>query len=150
MTPQLREFNGLTGLTGHHVSTALLGAQPRESKMTHVQLIQDSLNRADAIEAKPSLAKFRNGWANRHRKAMSATSIGTMITALALYADAHKRRFESNIGEDYVLGDHWGKALREIRGLLNGELDGLDGGATDGLLLDMLKLEGFDENGDRL
>jgi hypothetical protein len=65
------------------------------------------------------------------------------ITALADYGDAHKERFESDIGDDYVLGKDWMDILKATRGLLNGELGRLDGGTLDGMLCGLATLAGF-------
>ena len=48
------------------------------------------------------------------------------------YANTYNRRYESFIGDDYVLGPAWAKIGQGLLGLLNGELGRLDGGLMDG------------------
>lgn len=67
-----------------------------------------------------------------------------LIRGVSHYADQHARRYESPIGEDGVLGQEWATAVRAVRGLLNGELGGLDGGTLDKMLCGMLRQEGFE------
>jgi hypothetical protein len=90
-------------------------------------------------------------WARSHIEAwLLGTSIYAvcftrMIQALALYADAHNTRYGSPIGEDDVLGGAWADATYAVRGLLDGELGGLDGGTLDRMLVGMLRREGFEK-----
>ncbi|GAC1496209.1 MAG: hypothetical protein NVS1B2_16170 [Vulcanimicrobiaceae bacterium] len=76
-------------------------------------------------------------WAERHNAAMRDPREGFedalvgALTAWNKYAAAHLARYESPIGEDYVLGPawiQWGNALRTI---LNGETGRLDCGSID-------------------
>lgn len=67
-----------------------------------------------------------------------------MIEALALYADKHAERFESPIGNDYVLGVAWANIARGVRDLLNGEMGNLDCGTLDGMLVGMMEAQGID------
>lgn len=91
-----------------------------------------------------------NAWGARHCAAWLEPQpveepIVRMIEAAALYADRHQARFESKVGEDGVLGPSWAEIVNSIRNLLNGECGRLDCGTLDGLLLDMLHSEGFEE-----
>src|SRR5574338_930214 len=94
------------------------------------------------------------GWQGRHMAAIRAAvnganndhegSIVRMIDAWASYADAHRARYESGIGDDGVLGDEWEAMGRAIRALLNGESGRLDCGTLDAFIPDTLNAEGFD------
>lgn len=95
--------------------------------------------------------KGHASWAERHCKAWDfglqtrrglCGTVVTMIDAWAAYADAHFSRYESSIGEDYVLGVAWVEMGKAIRTMLNGELGGLDGGTVDGMLLSIATNEG--------
>ena len=112
--------------------------------MTHADRITDMLRKT------VSKAFQENKWGARHCAAWREpqgpeAGIVNMIQAAAQYADYHALRFESKIGDDGVLGDHWAEIMRAVRGLLNGECGRLDCGTVDGLILDMLKAEGIEE-----
>jgi hypothetical protein len=100
----------------------------------------------------------KTGWKSRHLTAM-AEPLGTlygpenptheramvlMLRGWIEYAQAHKAAFDSDIGEDYVLGDEWFKIGEALRGLLNGDLGRLDGGTLDSIIADNLDQQGFD------
>ena len=86
-------------------------------------------------------------WKVKHGRHFSAHNpLASMILSLARYADDHEKRFESSIGEDGFLGPAWESMVRNMLTLLNGELNGLDGGTLDKLLRDMLANEGFEAN----
>lgn len=72
------------------------------------------------------------------------SAIGSMLRALALYADCHLKNYGSAIGEDYILGESWEKALRAVRELLNGETGRLDCGDTDRAILAMHAAAGLE------
>jgi hypothetical protein len=80
----------------------------------------------------------------RHPAAAFENAIVRMLRALAIYADAHFERFDSPLGEDYVLGDAWADALDGVRRLLEGERGRLDAGAVDNMIRNMAELNGFD------
>ena len=105
--------------------------------MTHKQLIKKSL---DGI-----LGNFcgNNQYGYRHnfKWIVDKAPIARMVDAAAEYADHYHTSYDSKLGHDYVLGPEWEAIIRGIMGLLNGELDGLDGGTVDSLLRDMLRLE---------
>lgn len=54
-----------------------------------------------------------------------------LIVGLLGYAHAHKSRYESAIGDDYILGPCWLKIADGLLGLLNGETGNLDCGTMD-------------------
>jgi hypothetical protein len=76
-------------------------------------------------------------------EASQADAIVPMLYALAAYADQHWTRYESLIGHDGVIGPAWRDALLGVRGLLNGEIGGLDAGWVDATILQMLDVAGF-------
>ena len=95
-----------------------------------------------------------NGWQDRHHDAIRSprgpeVAIVGLLRAWCEYANRHRERFESGIGEDYVLGPEWARIGIAVRGLLNGESGRLDCGTLDGFILDVLQAEGYDEEGDR-
>jgi len=88
-----------------------------------------------------------NGWKLRHRQAVNALPthpVAAGIAAWAAYAKKHAKRFESDIGEDYVLGPAWARWGIALRELLNGELGHLDGGTLDHIIYTNLCSQGFD------
>lgn len=83
------------------------------------------------LRADKGLANM-NGWQDRHNEAVTAYHLNThfrafepaivgMLQAWALYAQDHKDRYDSPIGEDGVLGDEWKAIGLGIKGLLGGE-----------------------------
>ncbi len=71
-----------------------------------------------------------------------------ILKALAEYADAHRARYESEVGEDGVLGDHFEEIARGLLGLLNGETGRLDCGTLDGAIRKLCKaakVEGIEQ-----
>ena len=95
-----------------------------------------------------------DSWVWRHNTAVARAIHGAnvplesplarMLESWAEYAKGHKARFESTIGEDYVLGPQWQAIGEGIRGLLNGETGRLDCGTLDGFILDTLSENGID------
>ena len=88
------------------------------------------------------------GWQDRHLSALytphgSEQPIFGLIYAWARYADRHRERYESGVGEDGVLGTSWAAIGSHIRALLNGELGRFDGGTLDSFLYSTLAAEGF-------
>jgi hypothetical protein len=101
-----------------------------------------------------SLPGNSNGWENRHENAVIGSDLGRnankhedsivkMLRGWEKYAQAHRLRFESPIGEDYVLGVAWQEIGEALRTLLNGELGRLDGGTVDGFILDTMAENGI-------
>ena len=91
-------------------------------------------------------------WQGRHMSAVlnpklhfEAAIVG-MVKVWLVYADGHRARYESGIGEDYVLGPEWESIGRSLIGLLNGETGRLDCGTLDGCIRASLVAEGFGEN----
>jgi hypothetical protein len=85
---------------------------------------------------------------HRHARSRQYTSpqgsaIRAMLEGWAKYADTHRDRFESSIGEDGPLGPEWETIGRAFLALLNGELGGWDGGSLDHNIRERLKAEGF-------
>lgn len=94
------------------------------------------------------------GWQDRHMAALRApmeveSAVSDLIVGWAQYADRHRARYESGIGEDGVLGPAWAAIGASIRALLNGETGRLDCGTLDGFICDTLTAEGFDPDGVR-
>lgn len=81
-----------------------------------------------------------NDYKARHAAAMSDPKPGfehalvCLMHGLSEYADAHRRAYESAIGDDGVLGEHWRDIVASVVGLLNGEAGRLDCGTLDGQL----------------
>lgn len=107
--------------------------------MTHYKLIQTMLE------------QFKDGsgshWQQTHFAKWGKAPLSVTIAGAGAIADSHYRVYDSRIGEDAVLGESWLEIMRGLRGLLNGELGGLDGGTCDKLICDMLRLEGIDSEG---
>ena len=107
--------------------------------------ISESLNKTDGTAFK------ENKWGARHVSAWmnprgQERAIVGLFRSAADYADTHKERFETPIGEDYFLGaEGFLPLIKSIRVFLNGELGRLDGGTLDALLFAMLKEAGFNE-----
>lgn len=114
---------------------------------SHAELIRDTL------EAVADKSFQENRWGERHYQAWHAPrhkerGVVDLLKAAANYADLHRHNHGSRIGEDYVLGPPWAQILVSVRALLNGECGRLDCGTLDSLILSMLTLEGFDEDGE--
>jgi hypothetical protein len=76
---------------------------------------------------------------NKHK---AETALSAILQGLALYAEAHAAAYESPIGEDGVLGDHWLEIARGLAGLLNGEHGRLDAGAMDAAIRNLALASG--------
>ena len=88
------------------------------------------------------------GWQTRHRMAIvhpinQEGPMAGMIHSWLDYADRHKARFESGIGDDYVLGPQWAKIGAALLQMLNGDCGRFDCGTLDALIRGVLKDEGF-------
>jgi len=68
----------------------------------------------------------------------------SMIKSWLAYADWHKGRHQSKIGDDGVLGMEWARIGCALRGLLNGECGRLDCGTLDHVIVSALEAEEFD------
>lgn len=109
------------------------------------------MNHGTRIRQHPTYESFPGYW-RRHELAIDHPTgperpfIG-MLRGWLEYADTHRTRFESGIGEDYVLGPEWERIGRGLRAMLNGDLGRrLDCGALDSIILDALKDEGFGDD----
>lgn len=108
-----------------------------------VNLLNEKLS---ASKAKDPLKTM---WIDRHQQALqrsygSGMAIRMVLQGLAIYAEQHRKRYDSEIGSDGVLGRAWVESLRGVRDLLNGELDGLDAGTIDSAICALAKNEGVD------
>lgn len=90
-------------------------------------------------------------WALTHRRAMrfQTTALATAIDAWCYYASHHQAQFGSKIGDDQVLGPAWAKWGEALLTLLNGDLNGMDGGTLDKIIRDNLTEQGYDPDGER-
>ena len=52
--------------------------------------------------------------------------------------------YDTKLGDDYVIGEHWKDAANALLGLLMGELGHLDGGTIDRQIRDMAEKAGVD------
>lgn len=103
--------------------------------------------RAPDRTGRPELA-----WSHAHQRVLEEParrglegSFAHMYRAWLAYADAHKSRYESDIGQDYVLGPHWEAVGKGLLGLLNGDIGRLDAGTCDRVIKDSLHRAGFRE-----
>lgn len=79
-----------------------------------------------------------------------------MMDCLLKYAQAYAVRFEDKLSSDYVLGDHWLQAAKNIRQLLNGDgaiamrddisTDSKDNGCVEQVFWAAMKAAGFSES----
>jgi len=88
-------------------------------------------------------------WQERHAMAMrmpraQERPIVAMLKGWLAYAQDHRARFDSPIGEDGVLGPEWEAIGDALRGLLNGDCGRLDCGTLDGLILNTMRENGVD------
>lgn len=84
-------------------------------------------------------ANHLTAWRNQHG-ANEATALRDMVLGLARYCDAYRKRYDTPIGDDGVLGENAADIAHGIIGLLNGELGGLDGGTMDRLVRNICHL----------
>lgn len=78
-----------------------------------------------------------------------------MLDCLLQYALVYKVRFEGNLAEDQVLGAHWLEAIKNVKGLLNGDgvvamqheitTDSKSNGACEEVFWKAIKAAGFTE-----
>lgn len=88
-------------------------------------------------------------WAVRHNDALVSPKgferdLIAMMHALDNYAYQHKIRYESAIGEDYMIGDAWTNIAKGLLMLLNGETGRLDCGTCDAFIRNMATEHGID------
>ena len=75
-------------------------------------------------------------------------SLRDMIRGWREYADAHKEAYDTELSEDYVLGEDWRVMGQSLLGLLNGELGRYDGGTLDALIRETFRSNGFSSEGE--
>lgn len=98
---------------------------------------------------RPNLIRQSGEWFDRHMSAVTnprpgfESVIAQLLSGWLRYADEHKRRYESGIGADYVLGAEWVKIGSGLLGLLNGETGRFDCGVLDMLVRGVIASEGF-------
>ena len=86
-----------------------------------------------------------SGWEVRHRRAIEGNHpVAQAMRAWCSYAETHREKFGSNIGDDYVLGPAWAQWGFALRALLNGDCGSLDCGTLDTILHDNLSDQGWD------
>lgn len=86
-------------------------------------------------------------WARRHADAWAQrVPLAQMICAVGEYIDQHQTRYDSPVSKDGVLGDEGIKPmLQAINTLLNGELNGLDGGTLSTMVCHLIAKAGYKE-----
>lgn len=94
-----------------------------------------------------------NGWQERHHKALRfpvnyEVVIVGMFKAWYEYAVLHELRFDSMIGDDYILGKAWSEIGSQLRVLLNGECGRLDCGTLDAFVFNTMKDHNVDMDTD--
>lgn len=73
------------------------------------------------------------------------SSLETMFSAWASYAGTHKRMYDTDLAEDYVLGPQWVEMGRCLIGLLNGVTGKIDCGNFDRNVRKVALAAGFDQ-----
>lgn len=119
---------------------------------------QNETKTAKAITGKYTQALWKTGqkhagdaWYQRHLETLQSPRVGfeaalvAMLQGWLLYADTHSAHYDSTIGLDGVLGDHWAAIGQGLRGLLNGNAGRLDCGCLDVILGGTLNAEGFED-----
>jgi hypothetical protein len=101
-----------------------------DRKMPNTGSWQD---RHDAAIRLPHMSETRNNF---------ETAMVEMLKGWSKYAEDHKVRYESPIGDDGVLGAYWESMGDALRGLLNGETGRLDCGTLDGFILNTMRDNG--------
>jgi hypothetical protein len=74
-------------------------------------------------------------------------SLIKMLDGWQDYAKSHEVRYESPIGDDYVIGVYWAELGLAIKRLLDGETGGLDCGSISHNVLALLSEQGFKNDG---
>jgi hypothetical protein len=90
-------------------------------------------------------------WKERHLNAVRHPFVEKELPFLQMlqgwldYAKSHEARFDSKIGDDYVLGDAWCAIGVALNDLLNGDLGTrLDCGTLNTIINDNLTEQGWD------
>lgn len=92
----------------------------------------------------------REGWWIKHRDVFEDLShrehpIAALMRALGLYETRHYETYKELLAHDQVLGPCWLTMFFEVRRLLNGELNGMDGGLCDSMLMALARNAGFSD-----
>jgi hypothetical protein len=69
--------------------------------------------------------------------------VNTMLEAWEEYAESHARRFDSPIGQDYVLGPEWARIGYALHGLLDGDIGDHDAGRFSARIMAQLNEQGY-------
>jgi len=85
------------------------------------------------------LREHRRAWTNPRGPEVGIMAV---VSGWLAYADCHRDAYESEIGEDGILGEAWAQVGKQLRNLLNGDLGRLDGGTMDSILYDALTAQG--------
>ncbi len=85
----------------------------------------------------------REAWANRHNSALASPRgferpVVHMLRAISAYRGLHLARYESDVMDDYVIGDGVKEIAAGLRTLLNGETGRLDCGTIDAYLVEIV------------
>jgi hypothetical protein len=70
-----------------------------------------------------------------------------MLTGWEEYAAAHAKRYEDQIGTDYVIGPYWAEVGFAIKRLLDGDVGGWDCGSLCANISDAIEAAGMKHNG---
>lgn len=70
-------------------------------------------------------------------------SVSTIIRELDRYAAAYERAYDSEIGNDAVIGDAWIKIAKGVHGLLDGETGRLDPGDASAKIFALVRAVKF-------
>jgi hypothetical protein len=84
------------------------------------------------------IADHTEAWQRRHNQAAWTHPVASLMKEWQRYAVDHHIRYDSRIGDDYVLGPAWEGMAVHLRDMLNGDLGGMDAGTCDQFILDVL------------
>jgi len=107
--------------------------------MNLIRTLQGAPDAAYLQEHRSAIARSRAGF---------ESAVLELLRALAEYADAHRECYESDVGDDGILGDHFEEIARGLLGLLNGETGRLDCGTLDRAIRQLCqaaKVEGIEQ-----
>ena len=107
------------------------------------QFVKDTLAHVE-VDKEDRLDMILTGGNSRDTSDNHEHVVKNMLKGWAGYADVHKARFGSGIGEDSFLGQYWESMGMALLALLNGEVGRLDCGDMDAFIRQCLTEEGFD------
>lgn len=86
-------------------------------------------------------------WEILHNAALQTPSVKEvgvvqLLQSWETYANNHRARFETSIGDDAVLARYWSDIGSAIIGLLNGDIGRLDGGTVDKYVRELARENG--------